>query len=90
RKKNLAGQVSLFDGFEMDESINNDIQSMYTLPHVKELEEKERLYLEKEVLGMYVSGHPLSQYKDEIKRNTTINNAELNEIKDDYITYLNL
>ncbi|WP_195945654.1 DNA polymerase III subunit alpha [Paraclostridium bifermentans] len=90
RKKNLAGQVSLFDGFDMDESINNDIQSMYTLPHVKELEEKERLYLEKEVLGMYVSGHPLSQYKDEIKRNTTINNAELNEIKDDYITYLNL
>lgn len=90
RKKNLAGQVSLFDGFEMDESINNDIQSMYTLPHVKELEEKERLYLEKEVLGMYVSGHPLSQYKDEIKRNTTINNAELNEIKEDYITYLNL
>lgn len=90
RKKNLAGQVSLFDGFEMDESINNDIQSMYTLPHVKELEEKERLYLEKEVLGMYVSGHPLSQYKDEIKKNTTINNAELNEIKDDYITYLNL
>ncbi|MGL5652080.1 MAG: DNA polymerase III subunit alpha [Paraclostridium sp.] len=90
RKKNLAGQVSLFDGFEMDESINNDIQSMDTLPHVKELEEKERLYLEKEVLGMYVSGHPLSQYKDEIKRNTTINNAELNEIKEDYITYLNL
>ena len=90
RKKNLAGQVSLFDGFDMDESINNDIQSMYTLPHVEELEEKERLYLEKEVLGMYVSGHPLSQYKDEIKKNTTINNAELNEIKEDYITYLNL
>lgn len=90
RKKNLAGQVSLFDGFEMDDSINNDIQSMYTLPRVEELEEKERLYLEKEVLGMYVSGHPLSQYKDELKKNTTINNAELNEIKEDYITYLNL
>lgn len=90
RKKNLAGQVSLFDGFGMDESINNDIQSMYTLPQVEELEEKERLYLEKEVLGMYVSGHPLSQYKDELKKNTTINNAQLNEIKDDYIAYLNL
>lgn len=90
RKKNLAGQVSLFDGFKMDDSINNDIQSMYTLPRVEELEEKERLYLEKEVLGMYVSGHPLSQYKDELKSNATINNAELNEIKEDYITYLNL
>ncbi|GAA0705323.1 DNA polymerase III subunit alpha [Paraclostridium ghonii] len=90
RKKNLAGQVSLFDGFKLDESINNDIQSMYTLPKVEELEEKERLYLEKEVLGMYVSGHPLSQYNDELKKNTTINNAQLNEIKDDYIAYLNL
>ena len=90
RKKNLAGQVSLFDGFTMDESISDNIQNMNTLPNVKELEEKEKLYLEKEVLGMYVSGHPLSQYKDELKKKTTINNADLNEIKDDYISYLNL
>lgn len=90
RKKNLAGQVSLFDGFGMDESMSNDIQNMYTLPKVNELEEKERLYLEKEVLGMYVSGHPLSQYKEELKKNTTINNADLNDLKDDYVSYLNL
>lgn len=90
RKKNLAGQVSLFDGFAMDESISDNIQNMHNLPNVKELEEKEKLYLEKEVLGMYVSGHPLSQYKDELKKRTTINNADLNEIKDDYISYLNL
>lgn len=90
RKKNLAGQVSLFDGFGMGESMSNDIQNMYTLPKVNELEEKERLYLEKEVLGMYVSGHPLSQYKEELKKNTTINNADLNDLKDDYVSYLNL
>ncbi|WP_270647275.1 DNA polymerase III subunit alpha [Paeniclostridium hominis] len=90
RKKNLVGQVSLFDGFEIDASINNDIQNMYKLPQVKELEEKEKLYLEKEVLGMYVSGHPLSQYKDKLKKNTTINNADLNDIKEDYVSYLNL
>ena len=90
RKKNLVGQVSLFDGFEMDASINNDIQNLYKLPQVKELEEKEKLYLEKEVLGMYVSGHPLSQYKDKLKKNTTINNADLNDIKEDYVSYLNL
>ncbi|MDU1539333.1 MAG: DNA polymerase III subunit alpha [Paeniclostridium sordellii] len=90
RKKNLVGQVSLFDGFEMDAAINNDIQNMYKLPQVKELEEKEKLYLEKEVLGMYVSGHPLSQYKDKLKKNTTINNADLNDIKEDYVSYLNL
>ena len=90
RKKNLAGQMSLFDGFGMDESINDSMQSMYTLPVVKEFEEKERLYLEKEVLGMYVSGHPLSQYKDKLKKNTSMNNADLTDIKEDYISYLNL
>ncbi|WP_373598893.1 DNA polymerase III subunit alpha [Paraclostridium bifermentans] len=90
RKKNLAGQVSLFDAFSMDENLSNDIQNMYTLPKVKELEEKERLYLEKEVLGLYVSGHPLSQYKEKLKKNTTINNADINDIKEDYVNYLNL
>ena len=90
RKKNLAGQVSLFDGFNTDYKINDDIKNMHSLPEIKELDEKEKLYLEKEVLGMYVSGHPLSQYKDDLKRNTTIDNAKLSEIKEDYITYLNL
>ena len=90
RKKNLVGQVSLFDGFNTDYEINDDIKNMHSLPELKELDEKEKLYLEKEVLGMYVSGHPLSQYKDDLKRNTTIDNAKLSEIKEDYITYLNL
>ncbi len=90
RKKNLAGQVSLFDVISMDENLNNNIQSIHNLPKVKELDEKERLYLEKEVLGLYVSGHPLSQYKEKLKKNTTINNADLNDIKEDYATYLNL
>ena len=39
---------------------------------------------------MYVSGHPLSQYKDKLKKNTSMNNADLTDIKEDYISYLNL
>jgi DNA polymerase-3 subunit alpha len=90
RKKNLAGQMSLFDGFGMDESISDSMQSMYTLPVVKEFEEKERLYLEKEVLGMYVSGHPLSQFEEELQRNTSIDIGKINSLKEDEEVYLSL
>ena len=33
---------------------------------MEEYEEREKLALEKEVLGMYVTGHPLSEYEEEL------------------------
>ena len=41
-------------------------------PKIKEFEERERLAMEKEVLGMYVSGHPLGEYEEELKNNKMI------------------
>lgn len=87
RKKNIQGQVSLFD--TMDIGISNE-STIYNLPRVAEFNEKEKLSLEKEVLGLYVSGHPLSQFEYELNLNTTINNSMLNELKDDNEEYLKL
>jgi DNA polymerase-3 subunit alpha len=87
RKKNIQGQVSLFD--TMDISISNE-STIYNLPKVCEFNEKEKLSLEKEVLGLYVSGHPLSQFEYELNLNTTISNNILNELKDDNEEYLKL
>ena len=39
---------------------------------------KELLEMEKEVLGLYISGHPLDEYKEFIKANSTITTAEIN------------
>ncbi len=84
RKKNLLGQVSLFDmGHGKDTTI-------YNLPKVSEFKEREKLSLEKEVLGMYISGHPLSQYERELMLNTNINNKALTELKEDYEAFLKL
>ena len=47
------------------------------------LRKKKNLALEKEVLGMYVSGHPLAQYEKEIKNNTSIDNGKINALKED-------
>lgn len=91
RKKNVDGQISLFeimansgDDELVAESENN------TLTFVEEFKDKIRLELEKEVLGLYVSGHPLSEYKDMLEKRTSINCAEINKLKEDPQTLLEL
>ena len=39
---------------------------------------------------MYVSGHPLSQYKNNLERNTSIDNGKLNSLKEDEEAYISL
>lgn len=58
RRNNMAGQVSLFD--LGDEGFAKAKQ--YPLPNVEEFPKEELLTYEKEVMGIYVSGHPLEEY----------------------------
>ncbi len=90
RKKNIKGQISLFDGFQMGEETVEMEHEVNTIPKIKEFEERERLALEKEVLGMYVSGHPLGEYEKELKNNTSIDNGKINSLKEDIESYLSL
>lgn len=90
RKKNVQGQISLFDAFATQVEEVSDIQIASNLPFVREFTEKERLNMEKEVLGMYLSGHPLSEYKSELDRKTSINMKKINEIKEDEANYMKL
>ena len=89
RKKNVQGQISLFDAFGTSNE-TEQFQDIYTMPKREEYEERERLNLEKEVLGMYVSGHPLSQYKEELERKTSIDNGKLNSLKEDEEAFFSL
>lgn len=67
RKKNMAGQLSLFDFAGEEEKEEFEIR----LPEVGEYTSEEILAFEKEVLGIYLSGHPLQRYMPLLKRNTT-------------------
>ncbi|MEG2789656.1 MAG: DNA polymerase III subunit alpha, partial [Romboutsia sp.] len=89
RKKNIQGQMSLFDALGASEEIE-DFKEISSIPRLKEFEERERLSLEKEVLGMYVSGHPLSEFKEELQRNSSIDNGKLNSLKEDEELYISL
>lgn len=90
RKKNVKGQISLFDGFQMGEETIEVEDEISSIPTIKEFDEREKLALEKEVLGMYVSGHPLGQYENELKNNTSMDNGKINSLKEDIKAYLNL
>ena len=59
KKNNMAGQMSLFDIVEDDDKDVFDVQ----LPNVGEYSKEMLLTFEKEVLGIYVSGHPLEEYE---------------------------
>lgn len=73
-KKNLEGQMSLFDigGEELGGS------SVGTLPDVSDFSKDISLAMEKEMLGVYISDHPLNDYADRMKRIATITSEELN------------
>lgn len=84
KKKNIKGQISLFDSLDEEDNTFNK------LTFVKELDEKEKLSLEKEVLGLYVSSHPLAQYEKTISKKISIDTARLNELKEENENYLKL
>ena len=52
-------------------------EDLYQMKPMKEMPKKEKLLLEKEMLGLYVSGHPLDNYVPHIEKYSTIRSNEL-------------
>ena len=67
KKNSLAGQMSLFD------LVSDDVKKEYQIhyPDVGEYSKEELLGYEKEVLGIYLSGHPMEEYMAKWKKNVT-------------------
>ena len=72
-KKNvMAGQMSLFDLVAPEEKEAFEIR----MPQVEEYPREAMLAFEKEVLGVYISGHPLEEYEEKWKKNITAVTAD--------------
>jgi DNA polymerase-3 subunit alpha len=72
-RADAVGQTDLFGGsmvVEEDEKV---------APSLPEWEERERLRLEKNALGLYLTGHPINEYEDEIKQLRSHTLADLAE-----------
>lgn len=80
-RKTMQGQVTMFDlGNTEDEKIESMKYSFTTL---KEFDEKELLSMEKEMLGIYISGHPLDKIKESIKKVATINTLQMLQMSEE-------
>ena len=80
-KKGMDGQVSMFDlGSENNEEENNLNEIKYNFMERPELNERELLSIEKEMLGIYISGHPLEKIREQIIATTNISSLQMREI----------
>ena len=66
RKKNLEGQIGLFSLLE-----DEDEAASIPIPKLPEMSKSELLNLEKETMGIYISGHPMDDYRS-LLRNTHV------------------
>lgn len=67
KKDSIAGQMSLMDFF--GETVQKEFE--ITLPDIGEFSKEELLSHEKDVLGIYISGHPLEEYEELLNKNIT-------------------
>lgn len=65
KKYSMTGQMSLFDIVDEEQKKEFEI----TLPDVGEYQKETLLAFEKEVLGVYLSGHPLEEYEEKWRNN---------------------
>lgn len=78
KRNNAEGQVSLFGTEFADIFVN---QSGKELPRIKELSPDRLLLLEKEMLGIYLTGHPLDAYASQLKAYATHTTSDLLDLK---------
>lgn len=67
-------QISLF---QLDSDIMEDVKTAPELPNIQNFDKAHLLAMEKEMMGVYLSGHPLDKYRDLIDENITANTAEI-------------
>ncbi|MCD7733980.1 MAG: DNA polymerase III subunit alpha, partial [Clostridiales bacterium] len=65
RKRNLEGQFDLFGGFGGEDSAD---MAQVQLPDILEFEPMEKMRMERELTGLYLSGHPMDQYREITRR----------------------
>ncbi len=72
KKYAMTGQMTLFDLVDEEQKSEFEIK----LPNVGEYTKETKLAFEKEVLGIYISGHPLEEYEEKWRKNISATTAD--------------
>ncbi|MBE6070451.1 MAG: DNA polymerase III subunit alpha [Clostridium butyricum] len=76
KRRNIDGQISLFGATE--ELKNPEVR----YPEIKEFDKRNLLAMEKEMTGLYITGHPLDDYAKSLKIQTTNEIAEVYSVQE--------
>jgi DNA polymerase-3 subunit alpha len=79
QKERAKGQLSFFDSGLSQGAFSQTLD----IPHIKEWPEPQLLSFEKDMLGFYVSGHPLARYAKALKRFVSSSISDLKQYKDE-------
>ena len=79
RKKNLEGQIGLFSMLQEE-----DKAASIEIPSIPELSRAERMLMEKETTGIYLSGHPMDDYRAYLKNTHVVPIGKLMEEENPY------
>lgn len=79
-KKNLEGQISLF---QMASDAMSSAGTGKRLPDVQAFPLNIELAMEKEMLGVYLTGHPLDAYKEKMERISSVTSDDLMQIEEE-------
>jgi len=79
KKRNIEGQMNLFQISGID--ISDDESESY--PELKEFPSEMLLSMEKDMLGLYISGHPLKKYENTLKEYVTLSSTDLVLVHED-------
>ena len=79
RKKNLEGQMGLFGMLDED-----DVSSKIPIPKLPELSRADRMSMEKETTGIYLSGHPMDDYRPYLRNTHVVTIAALMDEESPY------
>ncbi|MGL5635047.1 MAG: DNA polymerase III subunit alpha [Sarcina sp.] len=77
KKKNIDGQISLFGALAQEDTQGLEIK----YENINEFPKKVMLAMEKEMTGLYITGHPLDEYKESLKAQTSVEISKLLEEK---------
>lgn len=78
RKANVDGQISLFDMAFGETPV---LEETNTLPNLPDYPLRQRLAMEKEIAGVYITGHPLDDYRD-VLRTLDFSTADLEDLEE--------
>lgn len=80
RKSNVDGQMSLFD-MSFGEDTVSMFDQQHTLPDLPDYSLRQRLAMEKEMSGVYITGHPLDDYREQLSQ-FSFSTADLEALED--------